>query len=80
MKDRLSKQERQDLERYEKLGKLPVDGRDAATLSEPIVRRLVERGLLAIIPPKGDEMLTGVDITERGLEALRGGDWKGANG
>ena len=75
MRDRISKQETATLEFYEKYGKVPVDG-DGSSPTEPIVRRLIERELLEIILPEKGEMFNGVDITERGLTALRCGDWK----
>jgi hypothetical protein len=83
MKDALSRQERASLEFHEKTLRVPVSGRERDVPGEPIVRRLVDRGLLAVIPPAevrepgfGRDEYT-VDITERGLTALRGVEWLG---
>jgi hypothetical protein len=81
MKDLLSKQERQLLEFYEKHGKTPLPPLDGDVPTRPIEIRLVKRGLLDHIegqPNAGDfqKRLAALDVTERGLTALRGGEWE----
>jgi hypothetical protein len=72
MKDLLSKQERAALEHHENYDQVPINQEPLA-----VVRRLVERELLSRY--KGDRERPGlgyIEITERGLTALRGGEWK----
>ena len=75
-RDSLSRQEKVKLEFYEKHGRFPLNGLTADVPGEPIEKRLVARGLLKVVPPPDGLGEYKVDITERGLGALRGDQWE----
>jgi len=76
-RDSLSRQEKAKLEFYEAHGRIPVTGLKPDVPADAIEKRLIARGLLKVVPPPDGLGDYKVEITERGLSALRGDEWLG---